>query len=71
MRSELYRNPSLTKRTVTYTLYMLTISDPLITFYSECIDKFGPTLGEEVWEMTNKVFDAMPIAAVIDSKVAC
>ena len=36
--------------------------------FSECISKFGPAIGEEVWEMTNKVFDAMPIAAIIDKK---
>ena len=33
------------------------------------MEKFGPGLGEEVWEATNKVFDVMPIAAVIDHKV--
>ena len=38
-------------------------------FFSECHEKFGPELGEEVWEATNTVFDAMPIAAVIDEKV--
>ena len=38
-------------------------------FFSECHEKFGPELGEQVWEATNTVFDAMPIAAVIDEKV--
>ena len=36
---------------------------------SECIEKFGAELGLEVWEATNKAFDTMPIAAVIDKKV--
>ena len=39
---------------------------------SECIQKFGEKDGQEVWEATNRAFDAMPIAAVIDKKVfAC
>ncbi len=42
---------------------------PLL-FQSECIEKFGESLGEDIWEATNKVFDTMPIAAVIDSKVS-
>ena len=36
---------------------------------SECIQKFGEKDGQEVWEATNRAFDAMPIAAVIDKKV--
>ena len=36
---------------------------------SECLQKLGEKLGQEVWEATNKAFDTMPIAAVIDKKV--
>lgn len=36
---------------------------------SECINKFGEQEGLQIWEATNRAFDAMPIAAVIDKKV--
>lgn len=39
------------------------------TFKHECVDKFGPDLGLEVWDSVNSAFDAMPVAAVIDKKV--
>lgn len=36
---------------------------------SECIQKFGADLGEEVWEAVNAIFDVLPLAAIVDSKV--
>ncbi len=41
------------------------------TFHSECMAKFGPDLGGKIWEEVNRVFDVMPIAAVIDRKIFC
>jgi hypothetical protein len=38
-------------------------------FTRECIGKFGDTLGKEVWDAINSVFDVLPLAAVIDDKV--
>lgn len=42
------------------------------TFYKECLEKFGNgELADRVWNAVNKAFDAMPIAAVVDSKIFC
>ena len=41
----------------------------LFLFGSECVQKFGAALGEEVWNVINAVFDALPLAAIVDDKV--
>ena len=46
------------------------IAKKIVLFISrECIGKFGDTLGKEVWDAINSVFDVLPLAAVIDDKV--
>jgi diadenosine tetraphosphatase ApaH/serine/threonine PP2A family protein phosphatase len=39
--------------------------------YSECKIKFGDELGEILWEEINSVFDALPLAAIVDNKIFC
>lgn len=40
-----------------------------VLLVSECIQKFGVELGEEVWEAVNAIFDVLPLAAIVDNKV--
>ncbi|CAG0896443.1 unnamed protein product [Cyprideis torosa] len=49
----------------------LRVVQKTFTFYDECLNAFGDTLGKEVWEAVNKAFDNMPLAAVIDKKIFC
>lgn len=41
------------------------------TFYDECLQKFGPENGEEIWNTFNDVFDVMPLCATIDESIFC
>ena len=41
------------------------------TYKKECIKKYGESLGNEVFETTNKVFDKLPFCAVIDDAIFC
>lgn len=37
----------------------------------ECLNKFGESLGVDVWTSINNVFDVMPLAATIDGRIFC
>lgn len=51
---------------------MLLSSDSLFLFIdSECIQKFGDSLGEEVWNKINEVFETLPLAATINNTIFC
>ncbi|XP_077995902.1 uncharacterized protein LOC144449262 [Glandiceps talaboti] len=40
-------------------------------FQRECEEKFGATVGNQLWEAVNDCFDAMPLAAIVDNKIFC
>ena len=62
------RVSSLKSRVLCYTVVKL-ISYTILLFASECIEKFGDVVGQQIWESINDCFDAMPVAAIIDEKV--
>ena len=41
------------------------------SFFYQCKTRFGNALGEEVYEEVNRVFDRLPLAAVIDGDIFC
>lgn len=41
------------------------------SFVWQCLNRFGKRIGQALWENINKVFDRMPLAAVIDGDVFC
>lgn len=43
----------------------------VFTFQRECFEKFGKACGQNIWDSINKVFDVMPICAVIDESIFC
>eukprot|EP01060_Flectonema_neradi_P029421 TRINITY_DN406_c2_g3_i1.p1 TRINITY_DN406_c2_g3~~TRINITY_DN406_c2_g3_i1.p1 ORF type:complete len:595 (+),score=74.89 TRINITY_DN406_c2_g3_i1:51-1835(+) len=42
-----------------------------LSFKHECQSKFPAREGEQVWETINKVFQCLPVVAVIDGKIFC
>ncbi|CAK1544275.1 unnamed protein product [Leptosia nina] len=43
----------------------------MFSFHAECLAKYGENEGGRIWNAINQVFDALPLAAVVDDKVFC
>ncbi|KAJ6217351.1 hypothetical protein RDWZM_008508 [Blomia tropicalis] len=41
------------------------------TYKRECVTKYGEEYGIKIWELTNKIFDKLPVAAVVDDAIYC
>lgn len=41
------------------------------SYENECLSKYGGEVGGKIWELTNRIFDALPLCAVIDGAVFC
>ncbi|XP_075680358.1 uncharacterized protein LOC113796051 [Dermatophagoides pteronyssinus] len=47
---------------------------PLQAHYSykaECLTKYGEEIGGKIWELTNRMFDRLPLCAIIDEAIFC
>ena len=42
-----------------------------VSFLAQCKNRFGESMGCQVWEECNRVFDRMPLAAIIDKTIFC
>lgn len=43
----------------------------MFTFHKECVNKYGARIGPQIWEVINKVFDRMPVCAIVDENIFC
>lgn len=41
------------------------------SYKKECLDKYGSELGTKIWQMTNQLFDLLPVAATVDNTIFC
>ena len=41
------------------------------SYYQECLFKYGEVIGLKVWHLTNKIFDRLPVCAVLDDAIYC
>ena len=47
---------------------------PLQAHYSyraECLSKYGDEIGLKIWESTNRLFDRLPLCAIVDDAIFC
>ncbi|KAH9418960.1 hypothetical protein DERP_011053 [Dermatophagoides pteronyssinus] len=41
------------------------------TYKRECINKYGDIFGLKIWELTNRIFDKLPVCALVDDCIFC
>ena len=41
------------------------------SYYRECIAKYGETYGLKIFELSNRIFDRLPVCALVDDAIFC
>ena len=41
------------------------------SYRAECMNKYGTEYGPKIFEITNRMFDSLPICAVVDDAIFC
>lgn len=41
------------------------------TYKRECMIKYGEIMGLKIWELTNRIFDKLPVCATVDDSIFC
>ena len=41
------------------------------SYKRECLQKYGLDIGVKIWQLTNKIFDLLPVAATVDNAIFC
>ncbi len=41
------------------------------SYLKECVQKYGEEMGLKVWELTNRIYDQLPVCGLVDDAIYC